>query len=114
MACLQAQLMQVKAQLAQNMDHHHHHNQWSSNNICGLSSSSVNQTYPTANNDYDPISSPQSSLEYVNHSSDSPLNMMSQTREEFCFQGLSKKTMTTPCNTDLGELQALALRMMRN
>ncbi|KAK9035405.1 hypothetical protein V6N11_077447 [Hibiscus sabdariffa] len=89
-ASLQAQLTQVKAQLAQTAMNSH--NQWQGN-----------LPYPTYAN---PIS-PQSSLDSVELSGDN-MNMQEiQSR----LHGYPKKR---PYNNDLGELQALALRMMRN
>ncbi|XWS46947.1 hypothetical protein CRYUN_Cryun14cG0111700 [Craigia yunnanensis] len=104
-ACLQAQLMQVKAQLTQNaMSSHNIESQWKGN----LSDVPSIPTYPNYMN---PIS-PQSSLESVELNSTDSMNMQEiQSREEFSFQGYPKKR---PYNSDLGELQALALRMMRN
>lgn len=97
--------MQVKAQLAQNaMNSHNIESQWQGN-LSGLPSI---PTYPSYMN---PIS-PQSSLESVELNSADSMNMQEiQSRDEFSFQGYPKKR---PCNSDLGELQALALRMMRN
>ncbi|OMP09324.1 hypothetical protein COLO4_05600 [Corchorus olitorius] len=109
-AYLQTQLMQAKAQLAQNaMNSHNIDNQWQGNLSGGVPSI---PSYPSYMN---PIS-PQSSLESVefNSSSDS-MNMPDiQSREDqFSFQqGYPHKKK--PYNPDLGELQALALRMMRN
>ncbi|XP_022759760.1 LOB domain-containing protein 16-like [Durio zibethinus] len=105
-ACLQAQLMQVKAQLAQNaMNLHNIDSQWQGNNLCGVPSI---PTYPSYMNPF----SPQSSLESVELNSADSMNMQEiQRREECSFQGYPKKR---PYNCDLGELQALALRMMRN
>ncbi|XP_022728193.1 LOB domain-containing protein 16-like [Durio zibethinus] len=104
-AWLQAQLMQVKAQLAQNvMNSHNIQSQWQGN-LPGVPS------FPTYASYMNPIS-PQSSLESVELNSADSMNMQEvQSREEFSFQGYPKKR---PYNSDLGELQALALRMMRN
>ncbi|KAK7284100.1 hypothetical protein RJT34_18839 [Clitoria ternatea] len=108
-ACLQAQLMQVKSQLAQNMvESRNIENQWPgnySNNIAGQAMSN-NPFCPTYMN---PIS-PQSSLESIDHSSiNDGMSMHDiQSRDDFS----SKKRSYN--NTDLGELQELALRMMRN
>ncbi|XP_011026012.1 PREDICTED: LOB domain-containing protein 16 [Populus euphratica] len=115
-ACLQAQLMQVKAQLAQNLidspriNAENIHHQWQGNNISGVPS------LPTHPNYINPIS-PQSSLDSVdlisNNIDRGMMNMQDiQSREEFAFQSRAK--VKRPCNSDLGELQALALRMMRN
>ncbi|KAK8565310.1 hypothetical protein V6N12_058876 [Hibiscus sabdariffa] len=98
-AYLQAQLTQVKAQLVQTaMNSHNIQNQWQGT-----------LPYPTYAN---PIS-PQSSLDSVELSGDiDNMNMQEiQSREEFYLHGYPKKR---PYNNDLGELQALALRMMRN
>ncbi|KDP21329.1 hypothetical protein JCGZ_21800 [Jatropha curcas] len=118
-ACLQAQLMQVKAQLAQNMAdtsrNNSMENQWQGN-VYGIPSSCPN--YSNHNNYMNPIS-PQSSLESIDqniNNNDGIMSMQdfqSMSREDqFAFQSFAKKR---PHNaTDLGELQALALRMMRN
>ncbi|KAL5796558.1 hypothetical protein ACOSQ2_001378 [Xanthoceras sorbifolium] len=111
-ACLQAQLMQMKAQLGQNMmDSRNAENQWAGNNSGGGVASYP--TYNTPTNYMNPIS-PQSSLESADHSNYDGMNMHEiDSREDLSFQpGFYKKR---PYNTtDLGELQALALRMMRN
>ncbi|GMJ09081.1 ASYMMETRIC LEAVES2-LIKE 18, lateral organ boundaries-domain 16 [Hibiscus trionum] len=106
-AYLQAQLMQVKTQLAQTaMNSHHMENQWQGN-VCGTVPS-VPSYHPTYVN---PIS-PQSSLDSIELNSVDTMNMQEiQSRDEFYLQGYPKKR---PYNNDLGELQALALRMMRN
>ncbi|KAG2405885.1 LOB domain-containing protein [Vigna angularis] len=100
-ACLQAQLMQVKAQLAQNlmesrnMENNNH--QWAGNH-------SVAMNHPFCPTYMNPIS-PQSSLESIDHSSmNDGMSMQDiQSREERAYN-----------NNELGELQELALRMMRN
>ncbi|KAK9039248.1 hypothetical protein V6N11_024081 [Hibiscus sabdariffa] len=99
-ACLQAQLLQVKAQLAQHaMNSHNIDGQWEQN-LSGLFHSIPN--YPI---------SPQSSLESVEvelNDADA-MNMQEiHSLENFSFHG------KRPCDSDLGELQAIALRMMRN
>ncbi|KAG6785818.1 LOB domain-containing protein 16-like [Populus alba x Populus x berolinensis] len=115
-ACLQAQLMQVKAQLAQNLidstriNVENTHHQWQGNNISGVSSFPSYQTY------INPIS-PQSSLDSVDlNNSNIDHGMMDmqdiKSGEDFAFQSFAK--VKRPYNSDLGELQALALRMMRN
>ncbi|GLU03654.1 hypothetical protein SLE2022_208420 [Rubroshorea leprosula] len=104
-ACLQAQLMQVKAQLAQNvMNSHNVENlQWQGN----ISAVPAPAYSPFMN----PIS-PQSSLEStVEHSPD---GMDMQEREEYLSSSIQGYPKKRPYNNDLGELQALALRMMRN
>ncbi|KAK7336848.1 hypothetical protein VNO77_17398 [Canavalia gladiata] len=111
-ACLQAQLMQVKAQLAQNMmESRNIENQWQGNNNNVGGQGMNNPFCPTYMN---PIS-PQSSLESIDHSSmNDGMGMQDiQSREDFSFQASSKKRSSYN-NNDLGELQELALRMMRN
>ncbi|KAK8496433.1 hypothetical protein V6N12_066246 [Hibiscus sabdariffa] len=104
-ACLQAQLMQVKGQVAENNAvnswHNTEENQWQGNYIYGLPSI---PSYPI---------SPQSSLESVELNNGKSMNLQeTQSRDEFCNLNFPKKTSYN--NDDLGELQALALRMMRN
>ncbi|XP_027352961.1 LOB domain-containing protein 16-like [Abrus precatorius] len=110
-ACLQAQLMQVKAQLAQNlMESRNIEKQWpGNNNVAGLP---MNSSF-CPNNYMNPIS-PQSSMESIDHNSiNDGMGMQDiQSREDFSFQASSKKRSYN--NHDLGELQELALRMMRN
>ncbi|XP_057744793.1 LOB domain-containing protein 16-like [Arachis stenosperma] len=122
-ACLQAQLMQVKAQLAhQNMQNHH--NQWNNNNI-GVGQTLLfnnynnnnNQFCPT-NNDINYMPSPQScsldeSIDQSSIISDGIMSMLS-TVEDFSFQACSKRISSSYNDSDLSELQELALRMMRN
>ncbi|CAN6545378.1 unnamed protein product [Malus baccata var. baccata] len=108
-ACLQAQLMQVKAQLAhQNLvdSRNMESTQWQGNVNGSVTSI---PSYPSYVN---PIS-PRSSLDSMDPNSEIAMNMqeIQSSREEFSYQGCSKKR---PYNGDLGELQALALRMMRN
>ncbi|KAL4361074.1 hypothetical protein GQ457_04G027330 [Hibiscus cannabinus] len=91
-AYLQAQLTQVKAQLAQTAMNSQ--NQWQGN-----------LPYPTYTN---PIS-PQSSLDSVQLSGDTDNMNMQEIQSR--LHGYPRKR---PYNNDLGELQALALRMMRN
>lgn len=116
MACLQAQLMQVKAQLAQNLTDspriniENTHHGWQGNNVSGVPSFPSYQTY------INPIS-PQSSLDSVDLNTSNidhgTMNMQDiKSREEFAFQSCAK--VKKPYSSDLGELQALALRMMRN
>ncbi|GMI69311.1 ASYMMETRIC LEAVES2-LIKE 18, lateral organ boundaries-domain 16 [Hibiscus trionum] len=99
-ACLQAQLLQVKAQLAQNaMNFSHNDCQWEQN-VSGLFPSIPN--YPI---------SPQSSLESVEveFNGVNTMNVQEiQSIQNFSFHGMR------PCDSDLDELQAIALRMMRN
>ncbi|XP_068318081.1 LOB domain-containing protein 16-like [Pyrus communis] len=108
-ACLQAQLMQVKAQLAhQNLidSRNMESTQWQGNVNGSVSS------FPSYPSYVNPIS-PQSSLDSMDPNSDIAMHMqeIQGSREEFSYQGCSKKRQY---NGDLGELQALAIRMMRN
>lgn len=102
--------MQVKAQLAQNMMESRNvenHHQWQGNN--SVAGQSMNHPFcPTYMN---PIS-PQSSLESIDHSSiNDGMNMQDiQSREDFPIQAKERSYNYN----DLGELQELALRMMRN
>ncbi|CAL0316111.1 unnamed protein product [Lupinus luteus] len=102
-ACLQAQLMQAKAQLAhQNLIE----NQWSGN----VAAKPFNPFCLTSM--MNPIS-PQSSLESsIDHSSTSDGMSMQDTQsiEDSSFQTWAKKISY---NNDFGELQDLALRMMQ-
>ncbi|XP_065864318.1 LOB domain-containing protein 16 [Euphorbia lathyris] len=101
-ACLQAQLMQVKAQLAQNLvdSSRNMENQWQGNMASSSFAANFYNNCPIESNDG------VISMQDI-HSS----------REDFAaFQSYSKKrpffnNSTTP---DLGELQAVAIRMMRN
>ncbi|XP_028765523.1 LOB domain-containing protein 16 [Neltuma alba] len=102
-ACLQAQLMQVKAQLAQK-------NLMESRKLENLSAGNHNIVSDQAMNAYNtnPIS-PQSSLESIDHNIGDGINMQDiRSREEFPFP------KRRSYNNDLGELHQLALRMMRN
>lgn len=104
-ACLQAQLMQVKAQVAQSMvDSRGIENEWGGIN----GGVATGPNFPSYMN---PIS-PQSSLESI----DIGMNMqeIQSCREDCSFQPCCKKRVVPYNMNDLGELQALALRMMRN
>ena len=100
-ACLQAQLMHLKAQLANNTGNLE--NQWQGN----VSGAPSFQNFPGYMNSV----SPQCSLESIDHNSDGMAMQDIQSRDEFSFQTCSRKR---PPHNDLGELQELALRMMRN
>ncbi|CAL0326865.1 unnamed protein product [Lupinus luteus] len=96
-AWLQAQLMQVKSELAQDMveSRNIENHQWPGN-VSGQQGQPMN---------------PQSSLESIDHSSNINDGMAMQDihrREDFLFQVCSKK------RSHNGELQEIALRMMRN
>ncbi|GAV58894.1 DUF260 domain-containing protein [Cephalotus follicularis] len=105
-ATLQAQLMQVKAQLAQNLvDSCSIENQWTGN--MGVVAPPI-PTYTTCMNSI----SPQSTLDWVDQNYNDGINFQEiQSMEEFTHQACPK---IRPYNGDLGELQALALRMIRN
>ncbi|XP_042048938.1 LOB domain-containing protein 16-like isoform X1 [Salvia splendens] len=94
-AYLQAQVMQAKAQLAQNVMRNGDQNQWN----CGAMG-----PFPAANysNFYSSIS-PQSSLDSIDQQE-------TQSREDIEHYYTKKR----PSQTDLSELQALALRMINN
>ncbi|KAK7270325.1 hypothetical protein RIF29_23386 [Crotalaria pallida] len=109
-ACLQAQLMQAKAQLThQNL----RENQWSGNVAGQQPIFNAFGHIPMMN----PISPPQSSLESsIDQSSISDRMSMQdiQSRQDFSsFQACSKKNTISYNNDDYGELQELALRMMQ-
>ncbi|XP_052170027.1 LOB domain-containing protein 16-like [Diospyros lotus] len=105
--CLQAQLMQAKAQLVQSqlMGSRNVESQWPGN-MLGLQPS-----FPTA---FNPS---QSSLESVDQGVDGMAfkqeiqSRSSSDHHELSFLNYAKKR---PSQTELGELQELALRMMRN
>ncbi|GMH30831.1 hypothetical protein Nepgr_032674 [Nepenthes gracilis] len=108
-AYLQAQLMQVKAQLASNLtDPRSLDNQWMGN--CCLPGSQTAENYQP--NRLNPIS-PQSSLESIDQPNDGGTAMPDfHSTDDFLF-------VNQPCirkrpSNDLGELQELALSMMRN
>jgi len=119
-ACLQAQLMQVKSQLSHNIENN---NQWTGNNNNVDATQAMNYPFCPTYMNMNPIS-PQSSLESsIDHSSSMNDGIMSMqdvqsSREDFSFQGCNnyKKRMSHNNNNDhdLGELQEIALRMMRN
>uniref|UniRef100_A0A5B7B908 Putative Lateral organ boundaries-domain 16 n=1 Tax=Davidia involucrata TaxID=16924 RepID=A0A5B7B908_DAVIN len=104
-ACLQAQLMQVKAQMTQNLiDSGNVENQWAGNmGAGGMQSFPAYQSYMNS-------VSPQSSLESIDGMG--MQEIQSRSDELSLIQpAYSKKRLS---QNDLGELQALALRMMRN
>lgn len=99
--------MQVKAQMAQSLvESRSIENQWGGS-VGGVA------TGPTSFPSYMNPISPQSSLESIDHSNDG-MNMqeIQSCREDCSFQPCCKKRVAY--NNELGELQALALRMMRN
>ncbi|KAL2507806.1 LOB domain-containing protein 16 [Forsythia ovata] len=107
---LQAQLMQVKAQLAQNLiESRNQENQWPSN-INGASS------FPSFATNYMNSSSisPQSSLDSIDHHHQGNISTQDfqSSRDEVSHQPYYSKKR--PSQTELSELQALALRMMKH
>ncbi|KAL3531247.1 hypothetical protein ACH5RR_010569 [Cinchona calisaya] len=109
-AYLQAQLMQAKAQLAQSMIGE---NQWANNNMGTMGSFQSTYNNPT---NYANSFSPQSSISSLdsidpNNSYGIGMHEIMWGRDDNSFQAYTKKR---PSQTDLGELQALALRMMKN
>ncbi|CDP03724.1 unnamed protein product [Coffea canephora] len=108
-AYLQAQLMQARAQLAHTMidSSRSAENHWPNN----MAAMGPFQTYPTYANSISPQSS-ICSLESIDPSSDGiGVQEMMRGLDDISFQAYARKR---PSQTDLGELQALALRMMKN
>ncbi|OVA13923.1 hypothetical protein BVC80_1783g4 [Macleaya cordata] len=117
-ACLQAQLMQAKAQLVNNVIDSRslvNHN-WMAGNVAVAGAGAPQHlTYPTYMQQHSV--SPQSSLDSVDNSNDISMHHEVHARPDnndhlHLFQPCNKKRLIS--NNDLGELQALALRMMRN
>ncbi|KAM7502361.1 hypothetical protein LguiB_001265 [Lonicera macranthoides] len=95
--------MQVKAQLAQDLvDSTNLENHWPAN----IAAFPTN--YPTN------YISPESLIDTVDHKNDAMCVQEIQSRDDdqLCFQPYSKKSHYA--QDDLGELQELAIRMMRN
>ncbi|CAA3013447.1 LOB domain-containing 16 [Olea europaea subsp. europaea] len=109
---LQAQLMQVKAQLAQNLiESRNQENQWPGCNINGGMASSF-QNIPTNYMNSSSIS-PQSSLDSIDHHHGNiSMQDFESIRDEVTLQPYCSKKRHS--QTDLSELQALALRMMKH
>ncbi|PIA36480.1 hypothetical protein AQUCO_03400401v1 [Aquilegia coerulea] len=102
-AYLQAQLMQVRAQLANNLVDARSNNHWSGNLV---GRPHQNQIYPP----YMQSISPQSSFDSADNTKDElPIQDM-HIRDDLPFQPCTRRRFT---QTDLGELQAMAVRMMR-
>ncbi|KAJ4968029.1 hypothetical protein NE237_014730 [Protea cynaroides] len=114
-AYLQAQLIQVKTQMAQNLaaGSKSLENHWPSRTAGpvfgggGTGCPQLQFPYPA----YMHSLTPQSSLDFPEQSSDGMVMQDMQDRDDLPFQPCAKKRLST---SDLGELQALALRMMRN
>ncbi|KAF6175038.1 hypothetical protein GIB67_039586 [Kingdonia uniflora] len=101
--CLQAQLMQLKSQNF--IDSRYSENHWMGNEVRG-SSSNLSHMHSV---------SPQSSIDSVeNNVNDKTMMQELQARDldDFIYQTCSNKKILS--NSDLGELQALAIRMMKN
>ncbi|KAK4281251.1 hypothetical protein QN277_012772 [Acacia crassicarpa] len=114
-ACLQAQLMQAKAQLAQKSIENND-DYWGRNINNAYGQTVLNPIYGTNNyTNMNPIS-PQSSLDSMDYSTihdGSSSTSLQQEGFSFYQQPRSKKSPSYDSN-DLSELQELALRMMRN
>ncbi|KAI3668039.1 hypothetical protein L6452_43112 [Arctium lappa] len=118
-ACLQAQLMQVKAQMAAQgyyMESRNLENQWSANMAAGAMAyqnyMNINgANYMNCNN-----ISPQSSMESIDHNHNEEIQSRDDHDHGFSFQpavySSNKKRISE--SDDLSELQELAVRMMRN
>ncbi|PWA49262.1 lateral organ boundaries domain-containing protein [Artemisia annua] len=110
-ACLQTQLMQIKAQMAQGFfDSRNIETQWPG--------SAVYQNYPTFTNIMNGNISPQSSLESIDHNNEGTRDQEKQSRDVDHYHDISFQQVNNnkkrPFPSDLGELQELAVRMMRN
>ncbi|XP_076905248.1 LOB domain-containing protein 16-like [Bidens hawaiensis] len=108
-ACLQTQLMQMKAQMAQGFYN-------SRNTEIQWPESEVYQTYPPFTDLINGNISPQSSLESIDHNNEGIGVQEKQNRDDdhyhdISFQQVCKKR---PFPSELSELQELAVRMMRN
>ncbi|KVH94270.1 LOB domain-containing protein 16-like [Cynara cardunculus var. scolymus] len=107
-ACLQTQLMQTKAQIAQGI--FDSNNQWAG-------SMAAYQNYPNFTTIMNGNISPQSSLESIDHNNEGMGVQEKQSRDDhyhdISFQHIYNNKKR-PFPSDLGELQELAVRMMRN
>ncbi|KAG4959323.1 hypothetical protein AAZV13_13G093400 [Glycine max] len=107
-ACLQAQVMQMKAQLDQNQMESRNLENHGPDNV-------IRQPFnPFCFTSMNNPTSPQSSLDSIDYSSiNDGMSMRDvQRREDFSLQACNFKKRSY--NNDLDELQELALRMMRN
>lgn len=102
--------MQVKAQMSQLgcMDSRNHETQWSTN----MTNAMVYQNHMNASNFMNFNTSPQSSMESIDHNNEGMAIHEIQSRNDLNLDhGFFKKRLT---ESDLGELEELAVRMMRN
>ncbi|XP_071721278.1 LOB domain-containing protein 16-like [Rutidosis leptorrhynchoides] len=109
-ACLQAQLMQVKAQMGQKyMDSRNHETKWAQN----MAGAMAYQNYINTANFMNINTSPQSSMESMDHISNEGISIQEiQSKNDHDYDpGFYKKRLS---ESDLGELQELAVKMMRN
>ncbi|MFS8014693.1 putative transcription factor AS2-LOB family [Helianthus anomalus] len=106
-ACLQTQLMQLKAQLAQGFfDSINIETQWPTQRI-----------YPTFPDFMNRNISPKSSLESIDHMTNEGMGAQEkESRDDYhdiSFEQSNNSSKKRPFPSDLGELQELAVRMMR-
>ncbi|KAI3829747.1 hypothetical protein L1987_03879 [Smallanthus sonchifolius] len=109
-ACLQAQLMQVRTQMAQGyMDSRINLGSQRSENMAEVMS--YDQNYMNAANYMNFNTSPQSLMERIDHSNEGTSVHEIQSRNYHDDHVFFKNRIS---ESDLGELQELAVRMMRN
>lgn len=130
-AYLQTQVMQTKAQLAQTVIEHSGEIEWTGNfNLPTINNNNYNQSQSQSQSmmmkkDDDSAVSPQSSLESssatANNNDETLLFMNFEDNTQYYCRSSpveqqfpTKILPSSSCHPDLGELQALALRMMRN
>ncbi|KAI3678825.1 hypothetical protein L6452_38128 [Arctium lappa] len=115
-ACLQTQLMQMKAQIAQGFFYSRNmENQWPG----AMASPTAYQNYPNFTTIMNGNISPQSSLESIDHNNEGMGVQEKQSRDDHHYHDISFQqhiynNRKRPFPSDLGELQELAVRMMRN
>ncbi|XP_071690455.1 LOB domain-containing protein 16-like [Rutidosis leptorrhynchoides] len=108
-SCLQAQLMQVKAQMGQGyMNSRNLESQWAQN----MAGAMVYQNYMNAANFMNINTSPQSSMESMDNINERMSIHEIRSRNDHGYDhGFYKKRLS---ESDLGELEELAVKMMRN
>lgn len=101
--------MQVKAQMGQGyIDSRNLETQWSAN----MASAMAYQNYMNVTNFMNINTSPQSSMESMDHNNEGMSIYEIQSKNDHDYDhGFYKKRLS---DSDLGELQDLAVRMMRN